>query len=66
MDAAAMAIILFAVVIVTAVLVTRRAHRTGKGGVEPPPPEYEVAVRNRDDLKSGHLWGDLPTDPRFH
>jgi len=65
MSALTLGIILVAVLIVGGAIVVRRVFRQ-RDGVEPPPPEYEEAVQHLEELKTTHLWGDLPADLRRH
>lgn len=66
MDAVTIGLILVVVFIVGGVLMIRRVFGDAQGSAEPPPPEYEEAVQHLEELKSGHLWGDIPTDSRLH
>ena len=66
MDAVTIGLILIAVFVIGGVFVIRRVFRDAEGVAEPPPPEYAEAVQNLEELKSGHLWGDIPSDSRLH
>lgn len=66
MDAVTIGLILVVVFIAGGVLVIRRIFRDAQGSAESPSPEHKEAVQHLGELKSGHLWGDIPTDSRLH
>jgi len=57
-------IVLVVVVIVIGIgaVIRHRLGNAGEKGAIPHSPEYVQALQELDELKTGRIWGDLPSD----